>query len=292
MSHSSILKYIPIINKYRFFFKTWLSTPIYRTKTLNDNGTIKIIPRCGVAQGSIISPIIYNFVLDNLEKFLLKNLPSKYNFDYKEINSIYSQFGQEKVDYYKNFSNWLKVKVRIYRYVDEILILGNASQKHFINIYKCLVLFLKNRGLNLKIKEKPIKVFLPEVKFEFLGFRFQFANSNNSIINRGKYTRYSLLEQFIISNGFHTVRCCDGLFIIICPKFYKLIMSRFKLLFTRNKIGFPIKIIIKHYNELLTSIIRYFGVTKSIKIQLIKFNYLAYLKFKKLLFKNFHLNQN
>jgi retron-type reverse transcriptase len=287
MSHSSILKYTPIVNKYRFLLKAWLYAPIYGTRTVNDSNIVKIIPKRGVPQGSIIGPLTCNFVLDGLEEFLLKDLPLRYQFDDKEINRIRQQFGQEKVGQYKNYSDWPIVRVRVYRYADDILILGKASQEHFMSIYKRLVLFLKDRGLSLKGKEDPVEVFLPEAKFEFLGFQFQFANYKNSKINRGKYTRYSFSEPFMVLRGLQMAGYRDGLFITIRSKSYKSMILKFKLLFARNRVGLPVETLIKDYNKWLIGVVTYFGITRSTRIQLMKLNHFAYFKFKKLLLRKF-----
>ena len=287
MSHSSILKYTPIVNKYRFFLKAWLYAPIYGTRTINDSNIVKIIPKRGVPQGSVIGPLTCHFVFDGLEEFLLKDLPLRYQFDDKEISRIRQQFGQEKVGQYKNYSDWPIVRVRVYRYADDILILGKASKEHCMSIYKRLVLFLKDRGLSLKGKEDLVEVFLPEAKFEFLGFRFQFANYKNSKINRGKYTRYSFSEPFTALRGLQMARYRDGLFITIRPKSYKSMILKFKLLFACSRVGLPVETLIKDYNEWLTGVVTYFGITRSTRIQLMKLNHFAYFKFKKLLLRKF-----
>ena len=287
MSHSSIFKYTPIVNKYLFLLKAWFRAPIYCTKTSNDSKFIQTIPKCGIPQGSIIGPLTCNFVLDGLEEFLLKDLPPRYQFDDNEINRIRQQFGQEKVDQYKIPSSWAKVRVRVYRYADDILILGKASQEHFTYIYKRLVLFLKARDLNFKEKEKPVEVFSPEAEFKFLGFQFQFVNYKNSNIDRGKYTRYSFSEPFIVLRGSRAVRYRDGPLITIRSKSYKSIMSKFRSLFAFNRVGLSVEALVKDYNEWLTGILTYFGVTRSTRIQLMKLNHFAYLKFKKLLLRKF-----
>lgn len=287
ISYPSILKYVPIVNKYRFLLKAWLYAPIYGTRLVNDSKIVKTIPKCGVPQGSIIGPLTCNFMLDGLEKFLLKDLPFRYQFDDKEINRIRQQFGQKKVDQYKNYSDWPRSRVRVYRYADDILILGKASQEHFKSIYERLVLFLKDRGLNLKEKENPVEIFSPEAKFEFLGFQFQFANYKNSKINRGKYTRYSFSEPFMVLRGLQMNRYRDGLFITIRPKTYKSMILKFKSLFKRNRVSLPVETLIKNYNDWLTGVVTYYGITRTTKIQLMKLNHFAYLKFKKLLLRKF-----
>ena len=234
-----------------------------------------------------IGPSTCNFVLDGLENYLLQNLPPRYQFNDEEINRIRQQFGQEKVEQYRKPSDWPNVRVRVYRYADDILILGKASQEQFMNIYKRLVLFLKDRGLNVKEKENPVEVFSLGAKFEFLGFQFQFADYKNSKIDRGKYTRYSFSEPFMVLRDLRVARYRNGLFITIRPKSYKSIMSKFKSLFARNRAGLPVETLIKNYNEWLTGAVTYFGLTRSTRIQLMNLNHLAYLRFKKLLLRKF-----
>lgn len=84
ISHSSILEYTAIVNKYRFFIKAW----IYGPKVPWEKSCIKTIPRRGVSQGSIIGPVICHFVLDGLENYLLKSLSHRYLYNDEEINRI------------------------------------------------------------------------------------------------------------------------------------------------------------------------------------------------------------
>lgn len=179
------------------------------------------------------------------------------------------------------------IKVRVYCYANEILVLGKASQKQFFGIYKRLVLFLKDRGLNIKEKKNIMEVFLPGAKFEFFGFQFQHLGYSNSKIYLGRYTRYSFSEPCVILKDFHSAQRHNNLIITICPKYYKSIVSKFKLLFLRHCAGFSVKVLIKNYNKWLTKVVQYFGLTRSTKIQLMKLNHLAFLKFKKLLLNKF-----
>lgn len=64
-------------------------------------------------------------------------------------------------------------------------------------------------------------------------------------------------------------------------------MFKFKLLFSRHCVGLPVEVLITSYNKLLTEVVQYFGLTRSAKIQLMKLNHLAFLKFKKLLLHKF-----
>lgn len=285
--HSLILKYTPITNNYRSFLRGLLYSPIRGTKNFYETKIVKIASKSSLIKGSIRSWLIHNFVLNGLEKFLLSHLPFRYPLDNKELNRIKKQSGQKKADSYKNYSNWPLTWLRVYRHVNNILVLGQASQEYFVSIYKHLILFLKDRGLSLKQKKKFIGIFSPEATFEFFGFQFQFAICKNSKITKGKDTRHSLVTQAKLLKGFQIERHRHSSFITICPQSYKLIMLKFKSLFARNKVGFSVETLIKDYNKWLVSVVTYFGLTRTTWIQLTKFNHLAYLKFKKLLLRKF-----
>jgi hypothetical protein len=235
----------------------------------------------------MIGSLICHFALDGLENYLLKNLSHRYLRNDEAINCIRGQFGQNKVEQYAKSLDWFSIKVRVYRYVDDILIIGKTSQEQFLDMYERLVLFLKDRGLNLKNKKNLVEVFLPRAKFEFLGFQFQYPGYKNSEIYRWKYTCYSFSEPYTALQGVCSVQRRNNLIITIRSMFYKSIISRFKLLFSRYCVELPVKVLIRNYNKLLTEVVPYFGLTKSIKIQLMKINHLAFLKFKKLLFRKF-----
>lgn len=121
----------------------------------------------------------------------MKKLSHRYFYSDKEISLISRQFGQNRVEQHAKSPDWSSIRVRVYCYTDEILILGKASQKQFLDIYKRLILFLKDRGLNLKKKNNFVEVFLPGAKFEFFGFQFQYPGYTNSKIYREKYICYS-----------------------------------------------------------------------------------------------------
>lgn len=217
--------------------------------------------------------MIWNFVLDNIVNYLLKNLPSNYLFDNKEINRIRNCFGDSYVKEFKKLVSWPVIWIWVYRSSNEILILGQASQKQFLQMHNHLILFFKKCGLiNNKKKENSVKVFMPGAYFDFLEFQFQCANSKNWRIYKKKYS----LNQF-----------CNRFIIIIRSKTYKYISISFKTLFKGNKVNFPVAILIKSYNKWLIGVVKYFGLIKDTWIQLLKLNHFAYLKFKRFIIWKF-----
>lgn len=186
-------------------------------------------------------------MFDGLENYLLKNISHRYTLNDEDINCIRQQFRQNKFEQYAEFPDWFSVRVRVYRYVDNVLILGKASQQQFLDIYIRLVLFFKDRGLS--VKKNPVEVFLPGAKFEFLGFQFQYLDYKNCKGDKRKYMRYPFSEPYMVLKGLCSTPLYNNLLITICSKSYKCIMSKFKLLFSRDRAGLPIKVLIKDYNE-------------------------------------------
>jgi len=260
ISHSAILKYTPICEKYYFFIQAWLYAPIYGTKVARCQNFVKVVPRRGVFQGSGIGPLICNIVLDGLENYLLNPLSYQYFFNSEEIKCIHKKFGNTKMQQYSYLNKYSRVKIKIYRYIDDLLIIGKGSYEQFLTISKRLIVFLAERGLFIKNSENPVQVFCPGAKFEYLGFQFQLANRKDPKINKGKYIRYSYLQPFILLRSFCSVEFRSGLLIIIRNKLYKAIKLTFCYLFMRNRAVFSVEKVIKKYNQWLSGVVNYFGL--------------------------------
>lgn len=234
--------------------------PIYGPKAVECTNFVKIVQKKGVPQGSVISPLICNIVLDGLENYVLNSLSYQYFFNSEEIKSISNEFENVKLQQVNCFQKYFKNKVKVYRYVDVVLIIGKGSYEQFLGISKRLVVFLAERGLIIKLSEDFVQIFCPGASFKYLGFQFQFANFNDSKINKGKYTRYCATNFFSVIRNFHFTKFYSGLLIIIRGKSYKYILLSFRCLFMRNKILFPVEILIKKYNKWLNSVVNYFGL--------------------------------
>jgi hypothetical protein len=211
-----------------------------------------------VSQGSIIGPLICNMVLDGLENYVLNPLSYQYFFNFEETENICKKFENAKIQQSSFFYKYSKVKVKMYRYIDDILIIGKGSYEQFLNISKRLILFLAERKLFLKNSENLVRVFYPGVKFEYLGFQFQFVNYKSLKFNKGKYTRYSYTKPFVVVRGFHSALFYNNLLLIILNKVYKAIKLNFRYLFIRNRTVLPVEILIKKYNQWLSGVVNYF----------------------------------
>lgn len=72
-----IYEKIPLVNKYLYLIKCWVTSLIIGPKTKGGKG-VKLKPIEGVPQGSIIGLMISNIVLDGLQDFIEDNLPDRY----------------------------------------------------------------------------------------------------------------------------------------------------------------------------------------------------------------------
>jgi len=129
ISHLWILENIPID---KTILSEWLKAGVLENEWFTEQ-------QFGVSQGGIISPIIANMALDNLEEIV------------------------------KQASNGHK-KVKIIRYVDDFIVTG-VTPNQLLGIQKEINEFLQKRGLTLNME----KTLLTEIEsgFNFLGINFK-----------------------------------------------------------------------------------------------------------------------
>lgn len=172
--------------KYRFFLRAWLRTPVFGTDSSESKTLVKKRPKKGVPQGSIIGPTCCNVVLDGLENACLAGLPQNYTLTSDE------QALKKKVLNVEVLTERQKrpgVTMRIIRYADDILIVGRGPVTCFETVHARLINFLASRGLNIKNSDNNILNFDKGASFDFLGFRFIQKNDKDSIIDRGKFSK-------------------------------------------------------------------------------------------------------
>ena len=142
MAHSSILELTPIADKYLFLLKTWLKAPIVGPEAIDSKKITRFIPKAGVPQGSIISLIICNIVLDGLEQALYKVCLEN---PYYNLNSKQQLFAKNKIGI-ENLIVKRETNVTCLRFADDIFIFGLVSKTILEKIEIKLVEFLKSRG--------------------------------------------------------------------------------------------------------------------------------------------------
>lgn len=188
IAHSSILKFIPIADKYLFLLKAWLKAPVVGPKTIDSKKIIRSIPKAGVSQGSIIGPIVCNIVLDGLEQVLYKVCleNSDYNLNLKQQLFAKNKIGIAKLTVKR------ETNVTCLRFADDIFIFGLVNKTILEKIEVKLVEFLKSRGLSLIKSTGNVQVFCPGNSFKYLGFEFCFPDYKKSRkkVNNGRFTKY------------------------------------------------------------------------------------------------------
>jgi retron-type reverse transcriptase len=199
---------------------------------------LKIKTKIGVHQGSILSPLLSNIVLDKLDKYI-ESLDSDLNVGNKrKPNPAYTGLESRRKDYKRKqptLDNKLLLKQQmrtfpkfymhneeyrraIYvRYVDKFVILIASSRKYALSLKDKIIIFLKE-VCGLELNELKTTITNTREGFMFLGASIK-KRDNSSIFNSyqgkagNKFTRRSplrlsvdapikLLIEKLIINGF------------------------------------------------------------------------------------------
>ena len=153
-SHNYIKQHIIWPSKYKYLLNRWLR-PIIKNK----DGKVLGIQTTGIAQGSVIGPLISNVVLSNCLRSVFDNCPKYHRIKLRngkiKTNALINRF--------------------LISYSDDICIKTDNREEIPIivdNIKKCL----KQAGL--QINEEKTKIFTFEennIKWEYLGFQFLYV---------------------------------------------------------------------------------------------------------------------
>lgn len=247
IDHKFILNNYPIVDKYLYLIKAWLTAPIYGTESHDKKIYKKIIPTEGVPQGSVLGPGICNNVLNGLEYTLTHDLSQKY----------YTEKGKR-----------INRKIKCIRFIDDILIIGKSENETFQIIHDKLIMFLKERGLNIKNDEQKFFVFKPGTSFSFLGFVFTYPDINLKRFKNGKYTKFVSSDFFNKLKNLQSADKRRKLLITIRPKSINRLKLKLKLNTDRNKTYLSVKEIISNVNSVWLGSLNYFAITNSCRRQL------------------------
>jgi hypothetical protein len=287
IDHKTALEKYPLCNKYRFFLKAWLEAPIYGTTTLKDKTPVKVKPKAGVPQGSIIGPSLANCVLDGLEEIIKSvykpSKAAKYKRSEEDIAVILKYNNKDP----KKIEKSVPIRFLYLRYADDILIIGKNHPDRLSKVMSILEKELKSKGLEIKDKDNSSFWFKPGTTFDYLGFRFIHTNSKSEKLNKGKYTANTYVNPYSTVRGSTSAKDRSGLLVLVRPKSFKGCCDKIRDILSRSNSTLSVYELIKRYNMSLRGIINYFGITRTTRTQLRYLDYLGYRWFRRLLLQKF-----
>lgn len=265
ITHSSILKFTPIADKYLFLLNTWLKAPVVGPEAIDSKKITRSIPKAGLSQGSIIGPIICNIVLDGLEQVLYKVCLEN---PYYTLNSNQQLFAKNKTGI-ENLNVKRETNVTCIRFADDIFIFGLVNKTILEKIEIKLVEFLESRGLSLTKSRGNVKVFCPGNSFKYLGFEFCFPDYKRSLkkLNNGRFTKHSW-DMTSMCNHRVSAYHRSNPYIRILPEKLALIKDKARKLFVPSLASEPLNAIINRNNSLIRGVCNYYSISRECRLQL------------------------
>ena len=228
-----LLENLPFPTKFTNILLSWLSNEIIFQNEYD-------IPLSGYPQGSIIGPLLVNFILDGLEE--------------KISSSKKTAFDSEKYNYYtKKGYNYNKgstivrktLTSSIVRYVNHFIIVVN-DKAEANKIYNNVILFIIERGFRFNLSKPKIIKWKNNAKFDYLGFTFHY-------ILKKRYTQ--ITTQRKLNRNF--IR--KGLYVYPCAEKVQLLKKKIKSTVNKNLNVTPFRLI-KILNPIISSWGNYFGI--------------------------------
>jgi retron-type reverse transcriptase len=286
IDHQTALEKYPLCNKYRFFLKAWLKTPIYGTITWEDKTFVKEKPKAGVPQGSIVGPSVANCVLDGLEETIRSVYKPSKAAKYKRSEENIAVILKYKKDS-KKIEKTAPIRFLYIRFADDILIIGKNYPATLSKVLDVLENELKSKGLEIKDKDNSSFWFKPGVSFDYLGFRFIYTNSKSEKLNKGKYTANKYVDPYSSIRGRTSAKSRSGLLVLVCFKSFKGCRDKIRDILARSNSTLSVGELVKRYNTTLRGIMNYFGITRTTRTQLRYLDNLGYRWFRRLLLQKF-----
>lgn len=282
ISHQVIFEKVPLANKYMYLIKGWATRSIIGPETKGGKD-IKFKPTKGILQGSIIGPMICNIILDGLQDFIQDNLPARYKRSKEELEYIEYKLGEKPI----SSNSHVYLQVFCVRYADDILILGKCLKLHVRKIQSLLIIFLNQRGL--EIKNASIfqgRRFKPGASFDYLGFTFKYPNLNSVSFDKGKYTKLEF-NPMSVADGTLSRYSRSGPYLLVKSSSLKKLKNSIRVQFSKKNGYFSVKMMIDKVNTVLRGFLNYYNITATTKKQLLPINNLLHKLFYKYLLRKF-----
>ena len=179
--HEQIKKHFLIPLSWGKILQRWLKPRLYGA----DGKYLRTL-QCGVAQGSIIGPMICNVIV-NKALFELSDVKLDGKYKLKIFNELPTNFQKTSI------KSWSKIHRSIITYADDICVTtSNSTELAFL--VKQIESALNSYGLELAMHKTQFidysKVGEKRIKFDYLGFTFNYI-PKNKIRSGGILSRYN-----------------------------------------------------------------------------------------------------
>lgn len=267
ISHDIVLKLFKVPPKWFPLLQRWLKTILWSTE-----GKRLGVVQCGVAQGSVIGPMICNVLL---------------------LNSIYSNSSSSKnLNIFSNLKRSFqptlkgsryKITRNIITYLDDIIITTNNSDE-LSSLIALVELSLSTVGLKLAQNKTQLiyynQVGNRRIKFDYLGFSFLFVPFQK-VCKGGILTRNDTISERKNKN-------CESTHLVYpSKKSYQSIKNETKKILALLKHITMVEVIIK-LNSVIKGWVNYFGWSLAYR-RLSSLDHLLYKRFKRRLVDKYKL---
>jgi len=184
INHKWLLEKVPFPPKYKYILKNWvkLAHIEFETTKVLSNDT-------GIPQGGIISPLLMNFTLNGMENLINEEVINYQKIVPRSRLKRSSNNGLSLYLFYRLSDGSFKerkISCRFFRYADDFIVICSSARLLSL-IKKSVLIFLKQRGLEIHPNKSQTILFKINTPFDFLGYTFVY-------LIRSKFVKSKLLH--------------------------------------------------------------------------------------------------